>query len=75
MDSNMIKCKCGKNFNSFELEQHFKNCKDLKNYFLYFDKETNKLIKNYSQQKENLLLIKFLFEQYNLLIDEKIKNI
>ena len=45
-----------KNFSSFELEQHFKNFKDLNHYFLYFDKDTNKLVKNYSELKENLLL-------------------
>ena len=74
MESDMILCKCGKKFYSFELENHYKFCKELKKYFLYFDKESVRLLKQYTQQKENLFMLKFLLQQYNNIIDEKIQN-
>ena len=71
----MILCKCGKRFYEFELENHYNCCKELKNYFLFFDKETVKLLKENTQEKENLCLIKFLLQQYNNIIDEKIQSL
>ena len=74
MEREYIKCKCNNVFTEPEFLNHFPRCNEFKMCFREFDTEFGKLLKNYSEPKENLLIIRVLLEQYRNVIDAKIKN-
>jgi hypothetical protein len=74
MEKEYIKCKCNTIFSESEFLNHFPKCNEFKLCFREFDTEFGRLLKNYSEPKENLLIIRVLLEQYRNVIDAKIKN-
>lgn len=74
MEKEYIKCKCNTVFSEPEFLNHFPRCNEFKLCFREFDTEFGRLLKNYSEPKENLLIIRVLLEQYRNVIDAKIKN-
>ena len=69
-----IKCICGVIFDISDFTKHFTECEKFKECFGDFDDQLSKFIKSYSQPKEQLLIIKFLFKQYIKILDKKIKG-
>ena len=69
-----IKCVCGTIYEITDFKEHFKECPQFKECFGSFDDKLSKLIKSYSQPKEQLILIRFLFGQYIKILDKKIKG-
>ena len=69
-----IKCICGVIFDISDFKNHFTECQQFKDCFGDFDDQLSKFIKSYSQPKEQLLIIKFLFKQYIKILDKKIKG-
>ena len=69
-----IKCVCGIIFETSAFKKHFTECQRFKESFGEFDEQLSKFIKSYSQPKEQLLIIKFVFELYIKIIDKKIKG-
>ena len=69
-----IKCICGVIFDISDFQKHFTECEKFKECFGDFDDQLSKFIKSYSQPKEQLLIIKFLFKQYIKILDKKIKG-
>ena len=69
-----IKCICGVIFDISDFKNHFTECQQFKDCFGDFDDKLSKFIKSYSQPKEQLLIIKFLFKQYIKILDKKIKG-
>ncbi len=75
MDSaEYIKCKCEGYFKETEYTQHFPSCEEFRKYFKTFDCQFGELLKQHSDPKENLLIIRVLLKQYVGLIEKKIKN-
>ena len=74
MDSFDVKCKCNQIFSEKEFSIHFHKCSDFKIFFKEFDSDFGKLLKNYSQPQENLLIIRVLLDQYKNVIENKIRN-
>jgi hypothetical protein len=68
-----IKCACGNIFEENDFSQHFKHCKDFKKDFKNFDQNFSNLLKNNSEPKEKLLIIRFLLKQYVSVLGKKIK--
>ena len=68
-----IKCICGTIYDTKDFQNHFKECQQFKECFSSFDDKLSKLIKSYSEPKDQLLLIRFLFNQYIKILD-KMKN-
>jgi hypothetical protein len=68
-----IKCACGNIFEEIDFSQHFKHCKDFKKDFKNFDQNFSNLLKNNSEPKEKLLIIRFLLKQYVSVLGKKIK--
>ena len=69
-----IKCVCGIIFETSDFKKHFTECQKFKESFGEFDEQLSKFIKSYSQPKEQLLIIKFVFELYIKILDKKIKG-
>ena len=69
-----IKCICGAIYETKDFQNHFKECQQFKECFSSFDDKLSKLIKSYSEPKDQLLLIRFLFNQYIKILDKKIKG-
>ena len=69
-----IKCICGVIFDISDFKKHFTECEKFNECFGDFDNQLSKFIKSYSQPKEQLLIIKFLFKQYIKILDKKIKG-
>ena len=69
-----IKCVCGIIFEISDFKKHFTECQQFKESFGDFDEQLSKFIKSYSQPKEQLLIIKFVFELYIKILDKKIKG-
>ena len=74
MEEIMIKCMCGQQFSESEFLKHFRNCLQFKNEFKKFDSTLGELIKEYSQPKEKLLIVRFLLKQYIEVIGRKLKK-
>ena len=68
-----IKCACGNIFEENDFSQHFKHCKDFKKDFKTFDQNFSNLLKNNSEPKEKLLIIRFLLKQYVSVLCKKIE--
>ena len=69
-----IKCLCGIEYKNIDFKKHFKKCKIFTKYFKEFDLKISILLKNYANNKENLLIIKFLFKRYIKLINNELKK-
>lgn len=69
-----IKCKCNNSYPESEFTSHFSSCLSFKNYFKDFDIEFGNILKKYSEEKQNLFIIRILLKQYTNVIEKKIKN-
>lgn len=74
MSDNVLKCKCGTIFTEDEFSKHFARCDDFKKTFKTFDAQFGELLKNYSEPKDHLLIIRVLLRQYINVLDSKIKK-
>ena len=74
MQKEYIKCKCNNIYVENEFTSHFPRCNEFKQCFREFDTEFGRLLKNFSEPKENLLIIRVLLEQYRNVLDSKIRN-
>ncbi len=68
-----VKCKCELSFSEEEFVRHFQKCETFRKNFKTFDSQLGELLKNYSEPKENLMIIKVLLKQYITVLDKKIK--
>jgi len=73
MSENYVKCKCQNIFSDDEFTKHFQKCEEFKKYFKDFDTKFGELLKQNSEPKENLLIIRIMLKQYVLVLDKKIK--
>ena len=69
-----IECKCGEIMEESNFSIHFKKCPEFKKYYRKFDESFSLLLKNFSEPKENLLVIRFLLKQYIIVLGKKIKG-
>ena len=69
-----IKCRCQNSFQESEFNKHFPMCREFKNYFKDFDIQFGDLLKRYSEEKENLFIVRLLLKQYTIVIEKKIKQ-
>ena len=67
-----IKCVCGIIYENDEFGKHIKKCEKFIETFSDFDSKISKLIKNYSNPKEQLLIIKFILNRYINILDIQI---
>ena len=74
MTDNNVKCKCNSVCSEEEFIRHFGKCEDFRKNFKTFDSSFGELLKQHSEPKENLLIIRVLLKQYVLLLDKKIKS-
>lgn len=70
-----LRCKCKKIFQENEFAAHFSKCDDFKKHFKRFDHELGDLLKSYSEERENLLILRVLLKQYINVLDKKIKHV
>ena len=71
---NEIKCICGDIYEIKDFTKHFKDCQKFKDTFNNFDNNISSLIKSFSEPKENLLLIRFIFKEYINILNKQIKG-
>ena len=69
-----IKCVCGIIYENDEFGKHIKKCEKFIETFSDFDSKISKLIKNYSNPKEQLLIIKFILNRYINILDRQIRG-
>ncbi len=69
-----IKCKCEEVFEERDFTKHFPTCGHFKNHFKTFDTKFGEILREYSEPKENLLIVRVLLSQYNTMIENKIKQ-
>jgi hypothetical protein len=69
-----IKCKCNNYFNEDEFIAHFPSCPNFKIFFKDFDVKFGEILKTYSEEKENLFILRILLKQYTRVLEKKIKN-
>ncbi len=74
-DDNFIKCKCQGFFNEEQFSKHFGRCEEFRKYFKSFDAQFGELLKQNSEPKDNLLIIRVLLKQYVTLVERKIQNL
>lgn len=74
MSDNQVKCKCNAFFTEEEFSKHFQRCDDFRKYFKNFDAQFGELLKQYSDPKENLLIIRVLLKQYVGVLEKKIRS-
>jgi len=70
-----IKCKCDVVLEEREFLSHFGSCSSFKKDFKSFDQKFGEILREYSEPKENLLIVKVLLNQYKNMIDNKIKQL
>lgn len=73
MEEISLKCICGKETVESEFKDHFKKCREFKDYFTYFDSKLSIYIKSLSEKKENLLLVRYILNLYVDKIESKLK--
>ncbi len=71
---NYIKCKCEEVFEERDFTKHFPACVHFKNHFKTFDTKFGEILREFSEPKENLLIVRVLLSQYNTMIENKIKQ-
>ena len=74
MDQRKITCICSQQFLEEEFARHYSTCQAFKQQFREFDSKFGELLKQYSEPKEKLLIVKFLLKQYINVIDKKLKK-
>ena len=74
MDQRKLKCVCGQQFLEEEFGKHYTQCSLFKQQFKEFDTKFGELLKQYSEPKENLLIIEFLLKQYINVIEKKLRK-
>ncbi len=74
MSNSHIKCKCLTLFSEEDFVKHFSACKDFRGSFKTFDQQFGELLKQYSEPKENLLIIRVLLKQYIGVVETKIRK-
>ena len=74
MQREYIKCKCNNIYTDSDFILHSPKCNEFKIKFRQFDNEFGRLLKTFSEPKENLLIIRVLLDQYRNVFDSKIKN-
>ena len=74
MDQRKLTCVCGQQFSEEEFSRHYCTCQPFKQQFKEFDSKFGELLKQYSEPKEKLLIVKFLLKQYINVIDKKLKK-
>ena len=74
MSEYLVKCKCNQFFREEEFAQHFGRCEEFRRHFRNFDAQFGEMLKQNSEPKENLLIIRVLLKQYVSLLERKIKN-
>jgi hypothetical protein len=74
MSDSHIKCKCLTLFSDEQFIRHFPSCKDFRQSFKNFDQQFGELLKQYSEPKENLLIIRILLKQYTGVVETKIRK-
>ena len=75
MNNDDIECLCGIKFDKNIFKNHFKKCEPLLSKFSNFDRKLSLLLKEYSFNKQSLIILKFLFKKYIKLFDKKIEKI
>lgn len=70
----LIKCKCSTVLLEEDFVKHFTKCDEFKKTFKIFDAQFGELLKQYSDPKENLLIIRCLLKQYINVLDVKVKK-
>lgn len=68
-----IRCKCDNMFDETDFIKHFPYCNTFQIYFNEFDTKFAKLLKGFTEDKENLFILRILLKQYTSLLEEKIK--
>ena len=74
MSEENIECECGIIISEMKFKDHFKDCSKLFNKYKDLDFKINKLIKEYIDSKESLIIVKFLFKRFIKLLEHKLKN-
>ena len=64
MNNDDIECLCGIKFDKNIFKNHFKKCEPLLSKFSNFDRKLSLLLKEYSFNKQSLIILKFLFKKY-----------
>ena len=71
---NDIICICGLKIKEKEFKSHYKKCKSFVNKFTKFDYRIASTIEEYTIDKDNLFIVKYLFKRYLKRINKKIKE-
>ena len=74
MNTNNLKCKCGKNLDYTEYHRHCIKCKDFKKAFDKLDSKLNILLKTNINNEDDLYFIKMILKIYIHQIDKRINN-
>ena len=69
-----IKCKCSIMIKEEQFIKHFPSCKAFRDSFKNFDQKFGELLKEHSDPKENLLIIRILLKQYISVVENKIRK-
>jgi hypothetical protein len=69
-----IKCKCGLFFSEENFNRHFAGCSDFRKTFKSFDAQFGEFLKQFSEPKENLLIMRVLMKQYIGVLENKIRK-
>ena len=69
-----IRCKCSIIYPEEDFTKHFGKCEEFRKYFKNFDATFGELLKQHSDPKENLLIIRVLLKQYVNLLEKKISS-
>jgi hypothetical protein len=69
-----VRCKCTNIFTEEDFTRHFGKCEEFRKYFKNFDATFGELLKQHSEPKENLLIIRVLLKQYVTLLEKKISS-
>ena len=72
MNNEKINCLCGKIFNKHKFKNHYKKCSLFIQRFKELDMKISFLLDKYLYNKENIFLVRYMFERYIELIDRKI---
>jgi hypothetical protein len=73
--ASFIKCKCDEIFDDRDFLGHFPSCQQFKRDFKNFDQKFAEILREYSDPKENLLIVRVLLNQYKNMIDNRIKQL
>ena len=74
MNYSKIKCECNEYFDKNEFEKHYILCPEFKRVYKYFDIKIGELLRLFSNPKERILILQFLFNKYADLIRKKIEK-